>query len=128
MVPGAAPDKPSSAPARSLRRRLAPQAIKELVARYNAGEETPALSREYDISKNGLRQLLLAEGVSLRRQAITLEDVERAVQLYQSGLTIRQVVEQVGYSYGTIRGALHENGVAMRAGGAGGRLAAEKRL
>lgn len=107
------------APVRSLRRRLSPQTIEEIVARYNAGEETPALSREYGISKSGLCQLLQAEGVSFRRQAITPEDAERAVQLYESGLTIKQVVGQVGYSFGTIRMVLHEHGVTMRASGIG---------
>jgi AraC-like DNA-binding protein len=107
------------APVRSLRRRLSPQAIQELVARYNTGEDTPALSQEYGISKTGLGEVLLAEGVAFRRQAITTEDTERAVQLYESGLTIKQVVAQVGYSYGTIRRVLHEHGVAMRATGTG---------
>jgi lambda repressor-like predicted transcriptional regulator len=100
---------------RSLRRRLSPQIISELVARYTAGEATPALSREYGISKTGLRELLLAEGVAFRRQAMTPEDAERAVRLYEGGLTIEQVVGQVGYSFSTIRKVLHENGVTMRA-------------
>lgn len=41
------------------------------------------------------------------------EDAARAVRLYESGLTIKQVMGQVGYSFGTIRRVLHENGVAM---------------
>ncbi len=97
------------------------------MARYNAGEETPALSREYGISKSGLRQLLLAEGVSFRRQTITPEDAERAVRLYESDLTIKHVVGQVGYSFGAIRRTLHENGVAMRATGIGKWAASDER-
>ena len=100
---------------RSLRRRLAPQAIEELVARYKSGEDTPALSREYGISKTGLRELLLAKGVTLRRQPVTPGDAERAVRLYEGGLTIQQVVEHVGYSFSTIRKLLHAQGVTMRA-------------
>lgn len=111
-----------AAPQRSLRRRLAPQAIEELVARYIAGEETPALSREFGISASGLRQLLRADGMSLRGHAITPEDVEKAVQLYERGLTITQVVAQVGYSHGTIRTALLKHGVAIRSGGPGKRV------
>jgi hypothetical protein len=42
------------------------------------------------------------------------EDAERAVHLYESGLTVEEVVRQVGYSFGTIRKVLHEHGVAMR--------------
>lgn len=105
-----------ASPHRSIRRRLAPRAIEELVARYLAGEETPALSQEFGISGSGLRDLLRAEGVSLRGHAITSEDTERAVCLYESGLSITQVVAQVGYSHGTIRKVLLAYGVAIRSG------------
>lgn len=63
-----------AAPYRSLRRRLSPRVIEELVARYTSGEKILALSREFGISDSGLRQLLLAERVSLRGHAITVED------------------------------------------------------
>jgi AraC-like DNA-binding protein len=105
-----------AAPPRSLRRRLSPQAIDELIARYTAGEKTPALSREFGISESGLRDLLRAEGVPLRGHAITPEDAEQAVQLYARGLTITEAVAQIGYSHGTIRTVLLKHGVAIRSG------------
>lgn len=103
--------------ARNLRRRLDPKVIFTLVARYNAGEHTPALAKEYGISSTGLRKLLLNEGVKLRMQSITPEDSDQAVQLYQSGLTIREVVKEIGYSLGSIRRELHRRGVPMRPSG-----------
>lgn len=109
------PNVPTGA-RRNLRRRLTPQAIAELVARYNAGEHTPALSRQYGLSKTGLVELLRTEGVPLRRRSMTLQDAERAVRLYESGLTIDEVVKQVGYSYSTIQRLLHQKRVGMRAG------------
>lgn len=115
--PEPAPTTTRIVPMRSLRRRLPVLVIAELVTRYNAGEDTPVLSREYGISRTGLRQLLLAEEVALRRQAITAEEAEQAVRHYESGLTIRQILKQVGRPYESIRRALHEKGVAMRAGG-----------
>lgn len=108
---------------RSLRRRLSPQQIKELVARYNAGEDTPALSRAYGISRGGLRKLLLAQCVSFRKQSMSVEDVEKAMRLYERGLTIGQVVEQVGYSFSTIRRMLHASGVSVRERGGRKRVA-----
>lgn len=115
MQPDTAPSKAGDVAMRSLRRRLAPRVIENLVARYNAGEDTPALSRAYGISKTGLLQLFQAEGVSLRRRAMTPADVERAVQLYERGLMISEVVRQVGYSSSTVQRALHKHGVTMRA-------------
>jgi len=119
MPSGTIPVELQEAAARSLRRRQSPQAIEELVARYNAGEDTPALSRAYGISRGGLRKLLLAQGVSFRKQPMTAEDADRAVRLYERGLTIKQVVGQVGYSFSTIRRMLHANGVVVRERGVG---------
>ena len=101
---------------RGLRRRLGARKVKELVSRYEAGEYTTDLSREYGISKAGLLDLLRGEGVSIRKQPMTPEDIDRAVELYESGLTIKQVVEQIGYSNGPIRSALHARGVRIRPG------------
>lgn len=111
------PIEPARVPTKSLRRRFSPQQIEDLVAQYNAGAAIRALSLEYGVSRSGLRQLLQAEGVTLRVQGVTPEDVEKVVQLCGNGLTIRQVVEQIGYSYGTIRKMLHEQDVTLRSEG-----------
>lgn len=50
----------------------------------------------------------------MRKQAITPWDAKRAARLYESGLSITEVVERIGYSYSTVRKSLHESGVAMR--------------
>lgn len=55
----------------------------------------------------------------MRTQGITREDAEKAVRLYESGLTIRQVVEQIDSSFGTFQRVLRENGVAMQASAIG---------
>lgn len=102
---------------RNLRRRLGPKVIGELVERYSAGDHTPELAREHEISTTGLRNLLLEEGVKFRRQSITPEDSDQAVKLNESGLTIREVVIEIGYSLGTIRRELHRRGVPMRPSG-----------
>ena len=57
--------------------------------------------------------------MELRVPGITPEDAKKAVRLYEPGLTIRQVVEQIGYSFGTIHRVLHKHGVAMRASAVG---------
>lgn len=110
---------------RSIRRRLGLPGIEEIVARYVAGEETPALSQEFGISASGLRDLLRAEGISLRGHAMTVQDAEKAVQLYLAGLTITQVVAHIGYSHGTVRTALLKRGIAIRSGAPGEACGAE---
>jgi transposase len=102
------------APATRVRRRLSPGAIARLVERYEAGEHTPALSREFGISGSSLCTLLRSEGVALRRRPIDADAKKRVVGLYAQGASIRRVAKVVGYSYGTIRKMLHREGVGVR--------------
>lgn len=84
------------------------------MSRYQAGDGTPTLCREFGLSKGGILQLLRSEGVLMRKQALTSADAKRAVRLYEGGMSITEIVEQIGYSYSTVRKSLHESGVAMR--------------
>jgi len=85
LQPGPVSMDAREGPVRKLRRRVSPVVIEGLVARYDAGGKTPVLSREYGVSTSGLLQLLLAEGVWMRRQAMTPEDAQRAVRLHERG-------------------------------------------
>lgn len=50
----------------------------------------------------------------MRKQAIASTDAKLAVRLYEDGMSITEIVEQIGYAYSTVRKSLHESGVAMR--------------
>lgn len=82
--------------------------------RHKTGETVRALSKEFGVSESALRDLLVTEVVQFREHSITSEDIDLAVQLYESGLTVRQVVKQVEHPIGTIRRVLRERGVSMR--------------
>lgn len=108
------PDKKVAHP--FLKRRLAAKTIETIVARRKSGEKVKALCEEYGISESGLNDLMTRAEAPVRANPITSEDIDTAVQLYESGLTVKQVVKQLGYSIRTIRRVLHEQGVQMRAG------------
>lgn len=107
LRPTEAPGAKHGRSMRSLRRRLAPREIQEIAARYSAGATIRALSLEYDVSRSGLRQLLLGEGVELRRQSTISEDSDHAIKLDESGLTIREVATKIGSPPETLRRELH---------------------
>ena len=65
------------------------------------------------IERRGSEALCQRRG-ALREQAITSADAEQAARLYESGMSISEIVEQIGYSYSTVRKSLHGSGVAMR--------------
>lgn len=102
-------------PMRSLQRRLTPEVRQSIVSRYAAGESAKALSEEFDISRDGVRKLLKRAGVTIRPQnVVTSQAAKRIVHLYDSGLTIKEVVAQVGTSFGTVRRVLYKHGGVMR--------------
>lgn len=104
-------------PSRSLRRRLPAGVIQEVVSRYDAGEETPLLCKEYGVSKGGLLKLLREEGVRLRRQPLADGVVAEAARLYESGLSLTRVAERLGVSRESLRRGLLDAGVVMRSRG-----------
>lgn len=108
------PEKAEKYLARNLKRRLSPEQVEQLAKRYEKGETISALSSEFDISRPALRILLRGAGVSPRRRGMAPEDADRAIQLFESGLTIYEVIDQVGYSYGVINRMLHKRGVKVR--------------
>lgn len=104
-------------PPRSIERRLSPETRETIVMRRKKGEAIKALSKEFGLSESALRDMLVTAGVEFRKHPITPEDIDLAVQSYESGLTVKQVVKQVEYPIGTIRRVLRERGVAMRTNG-----------
>lgn len=98
-----------------------------IISRYKAGESALMLSREYAISRDGVRRLLKSASVTIRTQlVVTPEGSKQIVRLYEGGMTIRQVAVQVGCAYGTVRGVLHESGAEVRVSPVGRRAALEQ--
>lgn len=127
MQPVAASLAGNETPILSRRRRLSPDVRQTIVSRYVADESAKALSQEFKTSRDGVRRLLKDAGVAIRSQnVVTPQAAEQIVQLYVSGLTIRQVVEQVGYSFGTVQRVLNKHGGIMRVSPVGKRAAPDE--
>lgn len=103
--------------ARSLKRRLTDCQRQKIIARREAGETLQALANEYRLSETGLSEMLLTAKVQIKKTPITEVDSDRVVALYESGLSVRQIVVELGYSVGTIRRVLKERDVKMRVRG-----------
>lgn len=112
---GSSPSKEVAHP--FLKRRLTAETIETIIARRKSGEKVKALCEEYGISESGLNDLITRAETPVRTTPITPEHIDMAVELYESGLTVKQVVKEVGYSIRTIRRVLHEKGVTMRVSG-----------
>lgn len=89
-----------------------------IAARRKAGEYVKTLCKEFGISESALSDLMATADAPVRTQRITAQHIEGAARLHESGLTVKEVLGQVGYSIGTIGRVLHERGVTMRTNGA----------
>lgn len=96
----ATPVKPSR---RALDLRLGHDQLDAIVARYEAGETTTALAREYAISHSSILRLFKQRGVQTRVRGLTPENEREVLRLRSEGLIIRDVAKQVGCSYDTVR-------------------------
>jgi AraC-like DNA-binding protein len=63
-------------------------AVQQLLGDYQAGISANQLATRYQLSRSSVRRLLRESGTPRRYQAMTEDEVVRAVELYQSGLTI----------------------------------------
>ncbi|MDQ1075866.1 MULTISPECIES: hypothetical protein [unclassified Microbacterium] len=112
-APGASTACPAPMP-QPLRRRLQPTLIAEIVDKYCSGATTPSLCIEYSLSKGGLLKLLRDEGVRLRCQPLTDEQVREAAALYESGVSLAAIAAHFDVSYGNVRQAFVRDGVERR--------------
>lgn len=102
---------------RPIARRLGSEKIAELAADYRSGQTTIQLMETYQLSKTSVLKLLRANGVEMRRQPQTTNQVERTVALYKSGKSLAAIERETDIPRETIRRALIEAGVELRARG-----------
>lgn len=109
-------DREAAVPARvhAVERRLDQVARHQLVDDYVAGSPTTDLIGRYHLGKGTVLGVLRRAGVELRNQGLRPGDLQRAVALYESGLSCKGVAEHVSCDAETMRQALRQAGVEMR--------------
>ncbi len=101
-------------PQERLSRRLTPDRLAQLVADYETGVPTTELVSRYGIAKGSVIRLLHDRGVIMRLQSPTAEQIEQAIKLYATGLSLAAVGERLGFTAHTIRRVLLGSGVQTR--------------
>lgn len=94
--------------------RLSKEIRTTVAERYAAGETTTALAQEYGVAKSTIIGILRDMSVVMRRQPLTAEQVSEAARLYESGLSLSQVAEQLKVNQETMRVAIISAGVMIR--------------
>ena len=109
-------NRPPEPPAHvhKLTSRLGVEACDLICERYEAGGSASSLARQYGVSRNAILNLVRARNIVVRGRAISNEQLQRMVELYESGQPIAAIQISVGASYGAVRRALLGAGTRMR--------------
>jgi histone H3/H4 len=100
-------DRRPTQPAHCVARRLGPDKVDELLQRYQ-------LATDYGLQRSSVRKLLRQHGIEPRRRSLTRAEIQRAAELYATGLTVAQVADQLGRHHTTVQVALRRHGVQLR--------------
>jgi DNA-binding CsgD family transcriptional regulator len=82
--------------------------------KYRNGETVYELAREFCISRHTVSTRLKKVGVKMRQRPPGRELIDQMVGLYESGLSLAEVGDQVGTSPGTVHIYIRTRGVQMR--------------
>jgi transposase-like protein len=86
-----------------------------VIEAYEAGATMAALAKKYDVKRETISKLLRGEGATLRvRRSMSQAEIDHAVQLYVSGLSLQRIGEQLGWDHNTVYRHLKKRGVVMR--------------
>ncbi|WP_424447932.1 helix-turn-helix domain-containing protein [Microbacterium arborescens] len=94
--------------------RLSPDAQSEVVRRYSGGETSTVLAEEFKVAKSTILRILRENSVVVRRQPLTGKQVSMAKRLYESGLSLSEVADQMFVNQETMRVAIIAAGVELR--------------
>jgi DNA invertase Pin-like site-specific DNA recombinase len=115
VLAGQERDRPSRRPVPSLRQkqtRLTDSQRSDLVRRYQAGESSNALACEFGVDRRTATRIIRTTGADVRYRVDA--DVDVARELYESGLSLARVGEQLGISARTVLNRFQRDGVPTR--------------
>lgn len=85
-----------------------------LIADYQEGATVSELADRYDVDRVTASRILHRHSVTMRFRSPSPAEVDEAVRLYRSGLSLVGVGERLGFSNTTVWSALRAAGVEMR--------------
>jgi hypothetical protein len=110
------PDIQQSPPPRvhALHRRLSPETQRRLQTEYQTGASANQLAIRYHLNRASVRQLIQRAGIPPNRRSLTEAEIEQAMKLYATGLTVALVAAELGRPPTTVHATLRQHGVQLR--------------
>ena len=95
-----------------LSQRLSDETVAAILAAYQAGATTREVGERFSLAHSSVNKLLKEHGITARRRSPNPDEVKRAVQLYEAGLSARVIAEHLGFGASTITRALETRPVS----------------
>jgi transcriptional regulator of aromatic amino acid metabolism len=96
------------------KRFLSADDIADIVCCYDTNETTQQVGVRYGISKTRVAAVLREQGITIRRQGISNEQVSEATTLYSQGNSLARIGASFGVSHTTIAAVLRQQGIQLR--------------
>jgi hypothetical protein len=103
-----------SGPIRQRQRRLSDVQVQQMTTRYLEGATVYELAVEFDICRSKVSERLKENGVRMRLQPPSGQEISEMAALYRTGLSLAKVGKLVGVSSGTVLRYLQIEGVQLR--------------
>ncbi len=84
----------------------------EILARYRAGDRPVDIARYFGITEWTVQNVRKRAGVPTRPHGMTEADIDKAVGLYEMGVSLRKIALRLNFSAKTITKELRLRGVA----------------
>jgi hypothetical protein len=109
------PPRPASGgtPPRS-KRILGATDVDDIVKNYDSGETTQQIGAHFGISKSRVATVLREQGITIRRQGITEEQVKEAATFYAAGRSLEWIGARYNVSHTTVATALRRQEIQLR--------------
>lgn len=94
--------------------RLSPARRADLLADYEAGLPVRVIATRFRVHRATVSELVRRAGLPAREPGLPAKDQGRAAALYEDGLTLAQVAEQMAVSIEKVRAAVLAEGGRIR--------------
>jgi hypothetical protein len=88
--------------------------VEGLIEGYAAGETTYELGTRFSIQRQTVSRILKREGIPLRNQPLSGDEIAAAIDMYGVGLSCQRIAHLLCCNHGTGRRALIGEGVRLR--------------
>lgn len=95
-------------------RRLTEEQVAQIATLYESGKTVYEISKSLNVPRTMVSTHLSRAGVVTRRRPLAASQIDEAVRLYESGLSLARVGERIGAAPRTIQLRLREREVQLR--------------